>query len=218
MTPQTPDLTPSYIRYVVRLIRPFPDFDWSFMKPIRQKAVALLHLKRGDRVLDMGCGPGGSFPYLIDAVGPSGEVLGVEISTQITVNARARIRRNKWGNITVTEGAAQTVDLPGIFDGLLMFAAPDIYASPEALANILPNLRENARVVVFGAQLSRHRLGKRLNPFLGMLFKLSFSTTPRPDHQPLRCLEMYVKDLEKHDYFLGLMFLASATVVRDKVQ
>src|SRR5262245_40646663 len=78
----TRHVTSPYARYLVHLIRPFPNFDASFIKPLRQKAVQLLQLKPGDRVLDTGCGPGGSFPYLVDAVGPSGEVVGVEISPE----------------------------------------------------------------------------------------------------------------------------------------
>jgi ubiquinone/menaquinone biosynthesis C-methylase UbiE len=42
----------------------------------------------GDRVLDVGCGPGGSFPYLVHAVGQSGQVIGVEISPEISINAK----------------------------------------------------------------------------------------------------------------------------------
>src|SRR6266436_5077185 len=92
------DLTPPYFRYAIHLIRPFPDFDPSFIKPVRQKAVALLHLRHCDRVLDMGCGPGGSFPYLVPAVGPSGEVVGVEISPEVAINARRRIAKNGGKN------------------------------------------------------------------------------------------------------------------------
>jgi hypothetical protein len=44
------DLTPPYLRYLVRLIRPFPDFDFFFVKPLRQRAVQKLGLKPGDRV------------------------------------------------------------------------------------------------------------------------------------------------------------------------
>jgi|SRR5215470_263360 len=79
-------VTPPYFRYLARLIRPFPDFDFSFIRPVRQKAVELLNLRHGDRVLDLGCGPGGSFPYLVAAVGPSGQVVGVEISPEVTIS------------------------------------------------------------------------------------------------------------------------------------
>ena len=51
------------------------------------------------------------------------------------------------------EAAAQDVHLTGLFDGLLMFAAADVSASEEALENIVPHLRENARVAAFRARL-----------------------------------------------------------------
>lgn len=103
MTKRRKGLTPPYARYLIHLIRPLPDFDVSFMKPVRQKAVGLLHLKQGDRVLDIGCGPGGSLPYLVDAVGISGEVVGVEISPEVSINARARIKKNGWRNVKIIE-------------------------------------------------------------------------------------------------------------------
>jgi ubiquinone/menaquinone biosynthesis C-methylase UbiE len=204
-------LTPLY-GHLAGLIRPFPDFDPAFIKPVRRKAVELLNLKEGDRALDVGCGPGGSFPYLVHAVGQSGQVVGVEISPEISINARRRIERNGWRNVQVIEAAAQDIRLTGTFDGLLMFAAADVYASDEALANIFPHLRENARVVAFGAKLSRNRLGAILNPVLRMLFSLSFSTTPRPDHEPWRILARRVRHVDIEEYFLGLMFLASGSL------
>src|SRR5438093_3841214 len=119
------NLTPLYFRYLVHLIRPFPNFDFSFIKPVRRRAVELLHLKEGDRVLDMGCGPGGNFPYLVRAVGPSGEVVGAEISPEVAINARRRIAKNGWKNVQVIEADARTVRLTDTFAGALMFAAAD---------------------------------------------------------------------------------------------
>ena len=208
------DLTPPY-GHLARLLRPFPDFDASFIKPVRQKAVQLLDLKEGDRVLDVGCGPGGSFPYLVHAVGQSGQVVGVEISPVISINARRRIANNGWRNVQVIEADARSVRLTGTFDGLLMFAT-DVILLEEALENIFPHLKENARVSAFGAKLSSHRLGRILNPILRMLFKLTFSTTPRPGYEPWQMLAKRVENLDVEEYFLGLMFLTSGSVVARK--
>ena len=217
MKEERKELTPPY-GHLARLLRPFPDFDPFFIKPVRQKAVELLDLKEGDRVLDVGCGPGGSFPYLVRAVGQSGQVVGVEISPEISINARRRIEKNGWRNVEVIEASAQEVRLTGTFDGLLMFAAADVYASEEALENIFPHLNEKARVAAFGAKLSSSRLGKILNPFLRMLFNLSFSTTPRPDYEPWRSLAKRVEKLNVEEYFFGLMFLTSGSAVATKEQ
>ena len=216
MEEKTENLTPPYGRILIRLARPFPDFDFSFIKPVRQRAVELLNLRPGDRVLDVGCGPGGSFPFLAHAVGPTGQVVGVEISPDHSELARRRIAKHQWKNVEVVEAAAQDVPLTGTFDGLVMFAAADVYASEEALENILPHLKDNARVVAFGAKLSRNGFARIFNPFLKLLFNLSFSTTPRPDYQPWRKLAKYLEVLDVEEYFIGLMFLASGSLVTEK--
>ena len=209
----TRDVTPLYFRYLVRLIRPFPDFDFAFIKPLRSKSAALLDLAPGARVLDLGCGPGGSLPYLRNAVGPTGEVVGIEISPEVAVNARRRIARHQWGNVGVITAAAQAVELTGMFDGALMFGAPDVYASREVLDNILPHLRPGARLVFFGAKTSRRRMGWILNPLLRTAFpKLSFRTTPVPDDEPWRLLAGRLERLRIEEYFFGWMFLASGSL------
>jgi hypothetical protein len=51
-----------------------------------------------------------------------------------------------------------------------------------------------------------------------MLFNLSFSTTPRPDYEPWRILSKRVEKLNVEEYFFGLMFLTSGSVVGTKAQ
>lgn len=200
---------PFYARYLVYLTRPFPDFDFSFIKPIRQKAVSLLKLKDGDRVLDAGCGSGGSFPYLQKSVGLSGDVVGVEISPRTTTNTRKRILKNKWKNVHVIEADARKVNLTGKFDGLLMFAAPDVFASEDALSNIFPHLNENARIAIFGAKISNRRFGWLLNGLLRLAFaKLSFSSSPGLENEPWIKLHKRLEQINVEEYFFGWMFLA----------
>ena len=165
--------------------------------------------------MDMGCGMGGSFPYLVRAVGATGQVVGVEISPDMCLHARSRIAKHQWSNVEVIEASAQDVRLAGTFDAVLMFAVPDIYASEEALENIFPHLADNARVVAFGAKKVRHGWGKGLYPMLRLVIcKLSFPTTPIPDEQPWRLLAKRLEKVDAKEYFGGLMFLISGSAVR----
>jgi hypothetical protein len=145
---------------------------------------------------------------LVDAVGPSGEVVGVEISPEIVINAKRRIEENRWSNVQVIEADARTATLKGKFNGLLSFAAADIYASSQAVANLFPYLNDDARVVAFGAKLSHRRVGKVLNLLFRSLWKLSFSSTPALNHEPWAPLKNRVDELHVQEYFFGCMFLA----------
>jgi hypothetical protein len=127
------------------------------------------------------------------------------------------LKKNGWRNIELIEADARTVPLTGTFDGLLMLAT-DVILLEEALEHIFPYLRDNARVVAFGAKMASNRLGKIWNPLLRMLIKFTFSTTPRPDYETWRLVAKRVENLNIEEYFLGLMFLASGSVARAKGQ
>jgi hypothetical protein len=141
-------------------------------------------------------------------------VVGVDISPELCVNARNRIARNQWSNVEVIQSAAQSVSLSGLFEGLLMFATPDVYASEEALENIFPHLAGNARVVAFGAKRAHHGRGKILSSLVRLaISRLSFSTTPLPDEAPWRLLAKHVERLEVEELWGGAMFLASGSLL-----
>jgi ubiquinone/menaquinone biosynthesis C-methylase UbiE len=207
------ELTPAYARYLARLIRRFPNFDLIFVRSLRQRAVELLQLRPGQRVLDAGCGSGGSFPYLLDKVESHGEVVGVEISPEMASLANKRIQNNGWRNGQVLQSAAEQVRLEGSFDALLMMGAPDIYGSAASLDNLLPCLKSNARVVAFGAKLKRDGLARMLNPLFQSAFsKLTFASTPELSYEPWALLSERVDGLQVEETALGWMFLASGTI------
>jgi SAM-dependent methyltransferase len=209
MSQRTQQKTPLYGRLLVRLAKPFPNFDFYFIKPIRRRAIESMLLTIGCKVLDVGCGPGGSFPFLVDAVGPAGKVVGIEISPLHAEMANDRIRANDWTNVEVVNESAKDAELNDRFDGLLMFAAPDVYGSPAELANLIPHLTDDARFAAFGAKLASVGFGRMLNPIIKTLYKLSFDTTPAPSIEPWQPLTADFEILEIHEYFFGLMFLVT---------
>ncbi len=195
MSPDAHNHEPLYAKYLSRLVRPLTNFDFFFIKGVRDMAVQALQLSAGGQVLDLGCGGGGSFPYLVKAVGPAGKVVGVDISRQSCINARRRVSSNGWNNVDVIESSAASVDLTGRYDGALMFAAPDVYASDAALSNILPYLNGRARVVIFGAKLSHRPLGRLLNPFFQFMCRKLSPATPIADEAPWQVLAPHLEDL-----------------------
>ncbi len=204
--------TPLYFRLLTRLLQPFPDFDFGFIKPVRERAVAALCLQAGSRVLDLGCGPGGSLPFLREAVGESGDVVGVEISARVAALAEQRVARHGWTNVRILVAPAEKAEFLGTFDGALMFAAPDVYASHAAWSNLRRVLRPGARIAFFGAKTSRARSGWVLNGLLRVAMpRLSFSSTPVPTEAPWSAVGPELQDVQVHEYFFGWMFLATGT-------
>ena len=72
----------------------------------RTKGIAALHLRAGQRMLDVGCGTGLNFTQVRAVVGANGADVGLEASAQMLPQARSRIDRNGWANVELIPGDA----------------------------------------------------------------------------------------------------------------
>lgn len=123
-----------------------------WIEGMRRTAVGRLELRPGDHVLDVGCGTGDSFVHLVEAVGPTGRVTGVDQSEEMATIARARIGEAGWDNVEVVVGEASAAPLPSGVDGALFFLTHDLTRSPAVVENVVGACRPGARVVVFGGK------------------------------------------------------------------
>src|SRR5215212_8580833 len=75
----------------------------------RRATLNRLGLRPGERVIDIGCGPGFLCEEMAEAVGETGAVVGVELSEDLITLARAR---NACSWLTYQHGDAQALDVP----------------------------------------------------------------------------------------------------------
>ena len=128
------------------------EVDHSYRTPeiVQQRARTLeaLDLRAGERVLDLGCGPGLLSLELGEAVGPGGSVVGIDRSAEMLSVARARCKH--LAQIEFRTGSAEKLEQqPGAFDAVacvqvLLY----LHNVADVLGEIHRVLRPGGRVVI----------------------------------------------------------------------
>jgi ubiquinone/menaquinone biosynthesis C-methylase UbiE len=176
----------------------------------RRRAVECLLLGSGDTVLDVACGTGINFPYLEDYVGPSGHILGVDASPDMLVQAKERIEREGWSNVSLLESTVEQAEIETLADAALFSLTHDVLRSPRAVANVARHVKDGGRVASFGAKWATPWL---FPVNLGVwLIARRFVTTLEGLGRPWEYLEPFVSDLEVDAVALGGAYVASGTV------
>lgn len=85
----------------------------------RRRGIEAMQLRPGDTVVELGCGTGANFARLERAIGPTGSLLGVDLSGEMLEHARARVRREGWSNVTLAESDADRYVFPSRVDGIV---------------------------------------------------------------------------------------------------
>ncbi len=126
-----------------------PDSDAQFDK---------IGIKPGERIVDIGCGPGGVLHLLGKRVGPSGSVLGIERSPHFVQLARQFVASHALSHVDVQEGDAYATGLPhASFDGAHMRLVLVNVPSPERIVHEVVSLvRPGGWIAGFEADFVAH--------------------------------------------------------------
>jgi ubiquinone/menaquinone biosynthesis C-methylase UbiE len=193
------DAAPGYDRHMRRFAR------WQRM------AIERLRLEPGETVLDVGCGTGLTFLALETGVGPTGRIVGIELSPEMVAQARKRVTAHGWENVTLIEAPVEAAEIGADADAALFSFTHDILQSPLAVANVVAHLKPGARVASVGAKFAGG-----WSPIVNFFVRRSarpYVTTFQGLDRPWRELERYMERFDVKSLALGGAYVASAGVV-----
>ncbi|MCB0962615.1 MAG: methyltransferase domain-containing protein [Acidimicrobiales bacterium] len=114
----------------------------DFFGPFGRALVAAADLRPGQQVLDVACGRGACLYPTLEAVGPEGSVLGIDLAEGMVEALRADLDARGVANAEVRQGDAEALDVPdasvdAATGGFMIFFPPDPPAVLRELHRVL---------------------------------------------------------------------------------
>jgi hypothetical protein len=155
---------------------------------------------------------------IMEAIGPTGYLIGVEESADMLAHAQERIKRGGWDNVDLVCSAGETAQLPVRADAALFCLTHDILTSRRALDNVFTQLWPGARVAAAGPKWASWR-DLWWAPWLVPEVNLAVLAVNRPyvrsfrgfDH-PWLYLDSAVPDLRVRPLLFGGAYVAWGTL------
>jgi ubiquinone/menaquinone biosynthesis C-methylase UbiE len=137
------------------------DDSWSKqLEPAQYRLMEMADLKPGEKVLDMACGTGLVSFRAAEKVGPTGSVLGTDISDNMIKSATAVAEANKITNITFERKDTEDLQLNGTnFDAALDALGLMYYPVPLKACEEMRNALKSGGRVVAAVWGQRDRCG-----------------------------------------------------------
>ena len=122
------------------------DYHDRVLRPVTDLLLAAADARRGERVIDVGCGGGAMTAEIAAEVAPDGDAVGLDISGALLTLARARAPaglpvRFEFADATIHELPPERADLVVSRFGVMFFADP-----ARAFMNLRRGLRAGGRI------------------------------------------------------------------------
>jgi ubiquinone/menaquinone biosynthesis C-methylase UbiE len=181
------------------------------MKAYRLLAIKKLSLQRGNCVIELGCGTGLNFPFLMEQIGPEGRLIGIDLTPGMLDIARERVERSGWKNVELIQSDIAAYDFPEGVNGV--FATGLFGYIPEYDRVI----KAASQSLVPGGHLSILD-GKQPENLPSWLFKIvlklggPFGYTPEYFNvRPWESVERYFKETSFETRYGGMIYILSGT-------
>lgn len=152
----------------------------------RRRAVERMQLRPNSDVLEVGCGTGLNFRYLVERLDSQrGRLVGLDFSFDMLRQAEKRVSARGWSNVELMQGDATHMNLNRTFDGILFaYSLTMIPDWPNAIDCAVRHLKPGGRLVVldFGSFRGWGPLGAAMRGWL----RANHVETLRPYVEKLR--------------------------------
>ncbi len=171
----------------------------------RRRAAAALDLRPDSQVLEIGCGTGLNFRYLLEYLDPAaGKLTGLDFSADMLERAARRVARQGWSNVDVVQGDATSMNLGRQFDAVFFgYSLTMIPQWPAALDRACEHLTAGGRLVVL--DFSRFHGWGPLAPLMRTWLRLNHVETLRPYEDEMH---KRLQGLKVHYWLGGYNFTA----------
>jgi demethylmenaquinone methyltransferase/2-methoxy-6-polyprenyl-1,4-benzoquinol methylase len=181
------------------------------MEVYRARAVKRLGLQRGDYVVELGCGTGLNFPLIIQQIGPEGRLIGVDLTPEMLVGARERIKRSGWKNVELVQSDVAAYNLPEGTNKVLSTGVFGFVTEYDRVIKAASHALVTGRrlVILDGKKPERWPLWLlKLFVCLWRSFGLSLDYF---DGHPWESVERYFQETTLEEMYGGLMYISSGT-------
>ncbi len=180
------------------------------MKAYRLLAIKKLSLNKGDCVVELGCGTGLNFPFLMERIGPEGRLIGVDLTQGMLDIARDRVGRSGWKNVELIQSDIADYDFPEEINGVLATGVFGYIAEYDRV------IEAASKAIVPGGHLvildgkQPERLPLWLFKIVLRLGKPFGFTSEYFEVQPWESVERYFQKTSIEQKYGGLIYILSA--------
>ena len=174
----------------------------------RQDTIASLHLRPGNVAVELGCGTGLNFQYVRRFIGPSGKLIGVDLTDSMLHVASARVEREGWANIELVEADIAQWEVPqdvhGVYSTLALTLVPEY---DDVIERAGRRLASGGRLAVFDMKEPHGwphwlvRFAAWLNRPFGVGLELA-------DRHPWESIRRHLVEVQFREYYGGALYLS----------
>ena len=181
----------------------------------RRQAVEALGLRPGATVVDMACGTGLNFALLEEAIGPTGRIVGVDLTDAMLAQASERTRKNGWSNVELVQADAVAFEFPAEVDAILStYALSQVPECAAVIAHGAAALSAGGRWAVLDLKLPDNTprwLTQLGIATVGRFGSLEEWTVRRPWEAIRSAMHEELADLSWTELFFGTAFLGAGS-------